>query len=274
MKVDLHPRLFLDITLDNPAANLALDEALLESADSAWAAISNQAPANAETERAPEGKGRERLDFPRLELLRLWEPRQPFVVLGRSSPYEHEVNQEFCRRYQIPVLRRCSGGATILTGPGCLMYAVVLHYANDPDLKKLDLAHRFVMTQMRQALTRLKIEADIQGTSDLTLGNRKFSGNSLRCRRYSLLYHGTFICNLDLELVAECLRFPSRQPDYRASRTHADFLTQLPVSTAELSQAIIEQWAAKKQIFDWPSDLTQQLVLEKYDTRKWTEQLN
>jgi len=48
---------YLDLTLPSPAENLALDEALLEEA---------------------EASGRP------TETLRLWEPRQPAVVVGRS----------------------------------------------------------------------------------------------------------------------------------------------------------------------------------------------
>ena len=82
-----------------PAENLALDEALLLTAE--------------------EEKRQQ-------EVLRLWEPRQPFVVLGSSSRIAAEVRLDGCRDRGIPVLRRTSGGAAIVAGPGCLMYALVL----------------------------------------------------------------------------------------------------------------------------------------------------
>jgi lipoate---protein ligase len=238
----------LELTIDQPAANLALDEALLESA---------------------EEPGDNPVRPEEMEVLRLWEPARPFVVLGRSSPIQQEVHRENCRKLDIPVFRRCSGGATIVTGPGCLMYAVVLSYANKPELRKLDEAHNFVMNRMKQALGRLNIEAEIQGTSDLTLGSRKVSGNSLRCRRHFFLYHGTFICDFDLSLISKCLGDPRRQPAYRAARTHDQFLTRLPVDTKELSEAIIEQWEAEKISACWPRQQTDHLTTNKYLTEHW-----
>src|SRR4051794_35269093 len=95
-----------DISLSTPAENLAFDEALLE-----WA-----------EQGSAEG-----------EFLRLWESTQPMVVVGRSSRVAEEVNEPFCREKRIPVLRRSSGGAAIVTGPGCLMYALVLSYAVRPE---------------------------------------------------------------------------------------------------------------------------------------------
>ena len=45
-----------------------------------------------------------------------------------------------------------------------------------------------------------------QGTSDLAIGDLKFSGNSARCRRRWLLYHGTLLYDFPLSLVAQCLQ--------------------------------------------------------------------
>jgi lipoate-protein ligase A len=80
----------LELTLDTPAENIALDEALLDEAEA----------------RGPEA-----------EYLRVWESRAPLVVLGRSSKAE-EVNLAACRERGMPVLRRSSGGAAIVAGPG------------------------------------------------------------------------------------------------------------------------------------------------------------
>lgn len=238
----------LDLTLDNAVANLALDEALLETAEAA-----GQHP----------------------EVLRLWEPTKPFVVLGRSSPIETEVNLEFCRARNIDVLRRCSGGATIVTGPGCLMYAVLLDYRKRLDnqqreyLRMLEQAHRFVMEQTRSAIVKLEIETQLQGTSDLTYGDQKFSGNSMRSKKNWMLYHGTIICDFDLALVSDCLGSPQRQPEYRRGRSHADFLTRLPTDASSLRQALAEQWSVTEALARWPRDKTDQL-LDKYRSEDWT----
>ena len=233
----------LKLTLESATANIALDEALLESAE---------------------------LDDKSSEVLRLWEPRVPAVVVGRSSPVEKEVNLEFCRANGIEVFRRCSGGQSIVTGPGCLMYAVLLDYRRRPELRMLEKAHQFVMGNMAAALNSISIEAELEGTSDLTLNGRKFSGNALRCKRNWLVYHGTMICDFEIDLIARCLGDPIRQPDYRSQRSHQDFLTQLPTSTELLSTAIAQQWDATEQLESWPSKLTDQLVAQKYSQPEWT----
>ena len=241
----------LSLSLSTPehdaAANVALDEALLESAEAG-----------------------EHTD----ETLRLWQPNSPLVVIGRSSKIREEVDLEFCRENQIPVFRRSSGGASIVTAPGCLMYAVLLDYRKRPQLRMLDHAHEFVMRRMQQSLTAVGIETEFQGTCDLTIDDRKISGNALRCKKQWMIYHGTMICeSMDVSLISKCLRSPQRQPEYRGGRSHEDFVARIPVSTSELADSIAQTWNATETPDAWPSERTRQLVADKYTTQAWNYKL-
>ena len=232
----------LQYTHPTAAGNLAMDEALLDNAEA------NE-------------------DHP--ELLRLWEPHQTIVVLGRSSPVDIETNRSYCDANEIAIVRRCSGGQTIVTGPGCLMYAVLLNYRRRPELRMLDRAHEFVIGKMKTAIQTLGIPVQMEGTSDLTLHGQKFSGNALRCKRNWFIYHGTLLCNFDLSLIAKCLGKPIREPDYRDGRSHLDFLTQLPTTSQKLSEAIISQWSPEPRTETWPQELTNQLMQTKYQQDQW-----
>ncbi len=127
------------------------------------------------------------------------------------------------------MLRRPSGGAAIVAGPGCLMYALVLSYRLRPRLRVLSEAHRWVLGTLAGALGAFAPGVECRGTSDLAIGGRKFSGNSARCRRNHLLYHGTLLYDFPLELVERCLAMPPRMPDYREGRRHESFVTNLPL---------------------------------------------
>jgi lipoate-protein ligase A len=236
----------LDLTLPTPAENLALDEALLDAAE-----------AGAITD----------------DVLRLWEPNEGcFVVLGRSSQAGVEANLDECRRRSAPVLRRSSGGAAIVTGSGCLMYGVVLAYQRHPALRMLDQAHRHVLAQVSAAIRWLGIDVQQQGTSDLAWNGRKVSGNSLRCKRDHLLYHGTLLYNFNLPLVGQLLGPPPRQPEYRAARPHGEFLANLPASSSELRRALAQSFAASEPLADWPQALTADLVASRYSRDQWNLQ--
>ena len=235
---------YLDLTLPTAAENLALDEALLEVAEAAGAPT---------------------------EMLRLWESPQPLVVVGRSSRIDVEVRVDACRASGIPILRRVSGGAAIVAGPGCLMYALVLSYGRRPRLRLLSEAHRYVLGTLAAAPGPLAPGVECRGTSDLALGEHKFAGNSARLRHDHLLYHGTLLYGFPLELMDRCLAMPPRMPDYRGGRPHGGFVANLPVKVRDDSAAFLAAWEAREPFGDWPAQRTAQLVAEKYSRPEWNE---
>jgi lipoate-protein ligase A len=241
----------LDLTLPTPAENLALDEALLD-----WAEAEN----------------------PEWEFLRLWESPRPAVVVGRSTRVELEVNLEACRTRGIDVKRRSSGGAAIVAGPGCLMYAVVLSYKLRPELKDIRHAHSEVLGRLSRSLqiaVRGFGEISQAGTSDLVYvptgqtSLRKFAGNSLRAKRTHLLYHGTLLYNFDLALVETCLLSPPRQPEYRNRRTHEEFLTNLPLTRMALLESVDRAWPSASELSDWPAQRVANLAADRFNCDRW-----
>lgn len=226
-----------DLTLLTPEENVAFDEALLDACEDGELA-------------AP--------------VLRVWEPGDYFVVLGRSSPASTEVNIAACRAAQVPVLRRVSGGGTVLAGPGCLMYAVVLPYANHCPPRDIAKAHRVVLSRVAEGLAPLVPGIELAGTSDLAFGQngtlQKFSGNSLRMKRTHFLYHGTLLYNFALDRVGRFLARPTYEPDYRAGRGHGEFITNLPATREQLVAALARAWQATPSPTTWPQDRLRDLV--------------
>jgi lipoate-protein ligase A len=239
----------LDLTLDTPAENVGLDEALLEQAEAAVTAR---------------------------ECLRIWEPASPLVVVGRASRIHQEVQRDACESRQIPIIRRCSGGTAIVGAPGCLMYALILSYQLRPELRDVGQAHCVILRNLVRSLRRLLPHVTVAGTSDLALESdetRKFSGNSLRCRRNHLLYHGTLLHGMPLGLMDTLLRHPPRQPDYRAGRPHSQFVVNAPIAAADLRDALIKAWQPTDVMTNWPRAATTQLVQDKYGCPEWNLRL-
>src|SRR5688500_5771457 len=58
--------------------------------------------------------------------LTFWESESHFVVLGYGKQVSVDVFEDVCARREIPILRRASGGGTVLQGPGCLNYSLIL----------------------------------------------------------------------------------------------------------------------------------------------------
>src|SRR5262249_48388119 len=130
------------------------------------------------------------------EVLRFWESPVHFVAVGYANKISTEVNVSACTTRGVPILRRCSGGGTVLQGPGCLNYALILCIIPDGPTRSISAANRFILERnqvaIQSAIGNLQSAIHVQGHTDLTLAGRKFSGNSQCRRKHYLLFHGTF----------------------------------------------------------------------------------
>jgi lipoate-protein ligase A len=237
---------FFDQTFSTPAENLAGDEALLDWREQA----------------AGEG------------ILRFWESPEFFVVVGYANKIAIEVNAPACEAKKIPILRRCSGGGTVLQGHGCLNYALILRIEENPHLASISGANKFIMERNREAIHLAMGDAPlIQGHTDLAFGGRKFSGNSQRRHKNYLLFHGTFLLDFDITLIGELLKFPSKEPDYRHRRSHADFLMNLNLPASAIKAALQKVWKADLPVEHPPLQQISKLAREKYVTSAWNLKL-
>jgi lipoate---protein ligase len=176
----------LDLTMPSAAENLALDEVLLD-----------------------------RCEESAEEALRFWESPEYFVVVGYGNSIAQEVNQAACQAGKIPILRRCTGGGTVVQGPGCVNYSLVLRADVDGPLQSITSTNRFIMERNRAALQalvdsqsqtanrtedasparRALSSIQIKGCTDLAIDDVKFSGNAQRRKKRALLFHSTSILN-------------------------------------------------------------------------------
>lgn len=233
---------FIDRTWPAPEQNLAFDEALLDFCE--------------ERETG--------------EVLRFWEPRDYFVVVGYSGKIRNEVNHPACQKQKIPILRRVSGGGTVLVGPGCLNFSLILRTNGSRPLKNLSETNTYILERHREALQPLVEEPiAIQGTSDLVIGGLKFSGNAQRRKRHALLFHGTFLTQFNLSQIERFLPIPQKQPAYRKNRAHRDFLNNVPIRPEDIKKALVAKWNAIEPFQGNTEKQIEQLVKERYGNRSW-----
>jgi lipoate-protein ligase A len=231
---------FCDLTLPTPEENLACDEALLDLCEEGLAS----------------------------ETIRTWEPSQHFVVLGYANKVAQEVHRDFCEFNAIPILRRCTGGGAVLQGPGVLNYSLILRA--EGDLHNIPSTNNFILKRHQAALAAmLKAPVEIQGHTDLAIGSLKFSGNSQRRKKRFLLFHGSILLHLDIDLVEKALTFPSRQPDYRFGRSHSDFLLNLRVPSELVKKTLRKLWNATEFLGEFPVQQIGLLTREKYSQPEW-----
>lgn len=213
--------LLKDISLQTPQENIVYDDVLLYLA-----------------EQGQQG-----------EILRFWESDQLFVVLGRISKEEDDVKLDDIQKDRIPLLRRSSGGGTVLQGKGCLNYSLVLSKALDPQISDLRKSYQVILDKVIEALKQVGIDSRFCPTSDIALteNNKKISGNAQKRSKKFILHHGTILYDFDLKKIERYLTLPKDIPEYRQGRSHLDFVENISVSADAIKNAIKQTFKVSQQ---------------------------
>jgi len=174
-----------------------------------------------------------------LAAFRTWTIAHHAVVVGISVSIEEEIDELACKSLDIPILRRRSGGRSVVIGPGTLQYTFALPLALSPELASIGTTKAFCNRILTAALSVARPDTMLleDSSGDLTLGGRKVAGLALKRRRRALLLHGTILAEADITLIDTVLKPPHSEPAYRHGRAHRDFLANLGPLDAKLLQS-------------------------------------
>lgn len=123
----------------------------------------------------------------------------PSVVVGRNQTLEAEVDEAYCRREGIEVVRRQSGGGTVYHDGGNVNYALIC----DGGQRPLD---RDYTAPVVWALRRMGVDARTGARGEITVDGLKVSGSASMVRRGRVLFHGTLLFSADLGALDAALR--------------------------------------------------------------------
>ena len=129
----------------------------------------------------------------------LWQ-NDNTVVIGKNQNTFAEVNQRVADEKHITVVRRLSGGGAVYHDLGNLNFTFIL---DAKDATDLDI--RLFCQPIAELLRSLGVPAEVNGRNDITIEEKKFSGNSQYLKQGRVMHHGTLMFNSDLSVVAEVL---------------------------------------------------------------------
>ena len=172
----------------------------------------------------------------------IWIPDKVYIVLGASNNAPNALMTENVTADGVLVLKRPTGGQTVVLSPQTIVLAATVTDKNN--LKPKELFNKI------NGLIIKSIEADgvtgltLSGISDIAIDGKKILGSSMYKRKDTLFYHAVLNFAVQASLIERYLRHPSKEPDYRAGRSHGEFVTSLQENGyAETIQYLKEQLA-------------------------------
>jgi lipoate-protein ligase A len=128
------------------------------------------------------------------EFFMLWR-NDKSVIVGYNQIIEQEVDLEFARLHNIPVIRRKTGGGAVYHDLGNVNYTYISNKANE--------FGNFLAFagQILEFLRSRGVNAQHIGKNDVGIEGKKISGSAQRVRNGYILHHGTLMFDVDIEML-------------------------------------------------------------------------
>ena len=137
------------------------------------------------------------------DVFMLWR-NAPTIIVGRHQNTLAEINLDYVRENNLPVVRRLSGGGAVFHDLGNLNFTFIAGGGEGNHRNEVDF-RRFTQPIL-DALQGLGVDARFEGRNDLTIDGRKFSGNAEYVHNGRILHHGTLLFSARMADVAAALR--------------------------------------------------------------------
>lgn len=205
----------------------------------------------------------------------LWR-NEPSIIIGKNQNTLSEINHDYVKKNNIPVVRRLSGGGAVFHDLGNLNFTFI--YSNDNE--SFNNFRKFT-TPIIAVLNELGVKADFSGRNDLTIEGRKFSGNAQYNYRNRVLHHGTLLFSSNMADLSAALNVKASKFQDKAVKSVANRVTNItehlktPLTITEFKEFIMNYVignTSNKILYKFTDSdikIINSMVTEKYTTWQW-----
>lgn len=176
-------------------------------------------------------------------------PLTPYVCLGLHDDLEQEIDIEYCRKEDIPLMRRETGGGVVYLDSDQVFFQLVLQRDNPMLPLRRESFYRKFLRPAIQVYRWFGVPAELKAPADIVADGRKCSGNASGDIGDCVAYVGNILIDFDFRAMCRVLRLPNRFFRQRllvAMRRHmtvlADWVDVLP-NYDELAAALIDAFS-------------------------------
>ncbi|MCL2360388.1 MAG: lipoate--protein ligase [Defluviitaleaceae bacterium] len=198
------------------------------------------------------------------------------AMLGCNQIAEAEIDIGYAENERIHIVRRSSGGGTIFTDMGNLLYTVILPHKDPPDEVRKNVADMII-----KALREMGIPAEIDGRNDILADGAKFSGMAQYTRHGRICTHGSLLYDTDLDKLARVLTVDDAKIRSKALRSVRSRVTNIKkylnpdYSIQEFLKLLKQRLFCNEKIIrhtltDNALAMIHQIYHERYGNPSWT----
>ncbi|KAL9266904.1 Inactive lipoate--protein ligase 2-like protein [Drosera capensis] len=159
----------------------------------------------------------------------------PTIVMGISGKASEllDVNSVLCD--QIPVIRRFTGGGTVIVDDGTVFVTFICNKDAVPGLqpypRPIMAWSSLIYDQVFKGVGNFRLRENVADISadmvvDYVFGDRKFGGNAQSITKGRWIHHTSFLWDYEVKNMSY-LKVPTRAPKYRVARDHLEFICHM-----------------------------------------------
>ncbi|MDI3310433.1 MAG: lipoate--protein ligase [Thermoanaerobacterium sp.] len=209
------------------------------------------------------------------ECFMLWRNR-PSIIIGKNQNALAEINLDYVKEHNIPVVRRLSGGGAVFHDLGNVNFTFIV---ND-DLNGFSDFRRFTQPII-DVLRKLSINAEFSGRNDITIDGKKISGNAQYYYKNRILHHGTLLVSSNMADLSAALKVRPIKFEDKGVKSVSKRVTNInehlekPIDIEEFINLIMDDirlttgGSGLYEFTDEDIRNIEKLKSEKYETWEW-----
>ena len=214
-----------------------------------------------------------------------WKPSA--VSIGKFQNIQNEVQIDNCRKHDVHVVRRITGGGTVYHDTNDEITHSLITNREEFEANDISAVYTKTYAGIVEALKILGISADFnegnaKACPNLTVNGKKISGSAQSHKKGIVLQHGTLLIDVNLEKMFMFLRVPWAETRMEVVNVAKNKITSIKKETnkdfpaKEVEHALIQGFQKalniklmEGELTPYERELAEKLCKEKYATEDW-----
>lgn len=142
-----------------------------------------------------------------IECIVITEPSDTCVSLGYFDNANRFLDFNYCKTHNIPIIRRYTGGGTVILHPGQIFYQFIFSKSNKTIPFKIENVYKYFSNIVIEVYKSLGINAFYKPIADIVVNDKKVSGQGAGDIENMLVFVGNILMDFDFDTMANIVSY-------------------------------------------------------------------